>query len=202
MKRLFLLLSVLFFTLTAEGASNSSFVKNWGLHKSVVQECLRLGVDPRVVVAIRWIESYKLNGTVYPYAVRVNSGLSKLKDLEFSGVKRVSKHVFVCSSRNSCVEFVKKLISLGVVNFDAGLYQINYLHNGDKFRNYPEDVFDRIESGKFVCRYVAEKLKKYGFHANAVAFYHSFQKERNEKYAEKFYSVYDKLVFSGVKRGN
>ena len=200
MKKLLPLLGFLLLPLSARGSPDSSFVKNWGLHKSVVQECLKLGVDPRVVVAIRWIEAYKVNGTVYPYTVRVNSGLSKIENLSFKGVKRVSKHVFVCSSKQDCISFVKKLISLGIKNFDAWLYQINYLHNGKKFKNYPEDVFDRIEAGKFVCRYVAENLKKYGFHANAVAYYHSFQKARNEVYAEKFYRVYKRLRFSGVKK--
>ena len=195
--RLVLLLLLLF---SRAYAGESSFILNWGLNEKVVKECLKYGVDPRAVVAIRWLEAYKKNGVVYPYVVRVNSGLERLKAFKFKGVKRVSKHVFLCSSRDACVLFVKKLISLGIYNFDAGLYQINYFHNGNKFKNYPEDVFDRVESGKFVCRYLAQKLKKYGFHSNAVALYHSFSKEKNIEYAEKFYRIYSKLRFSGVKK--
>jgi hypothetical protein len=181
------------------GRSLDSFVKNWGLDSRVVRECLKFGVDPRVVVAIRWVESYKKNGVVYPYAVRVNSGLSKIKNKKFAGVKRVSPHLYVCDDKASCVKFLKTLVRLGVKNSDAGLYQINYYHNRDKLSNYFEDVFDRVESGKFVCRYVGEYLRKYGFNSNAVAFYHSFTKEKNEKYAVRFYSIYSRLRFSGIK---
>lgn len=199
--RLFLILFLSFlFSFPSLASDRVKEVLNWGVRREVVKECLKYGVDPRVVVAIRWIESYKKNGVVYPYVVRVNSGLSKLKGVRFAGVERVSNHVFVCSSKESCISFVKTLISLGVKNFDAGLYQINYLHNGNKFKNFPLDVFDRVKSGKFVCRHVGEYLRKYGFNSNAVALYHSFTEDKNEKYAEKFYSVYSRLKFQGIRR--
>jgi hypothetical protein len=150
--------------------------------------CKSKGIDPVIVIAISRLESVS-SSRYYPYVIRVNRDV----EVEGAGIKKISRYVYDCRNKEICIAMAKALIRHRILNFDMGVFQLNYYYQRKRVKNLLERAFDIVESFKIACDIVAENVKKYGYNANAVALYHSSNYDLNRKYAWKFWKVYKKL---------
>jgi len=169
-----------------------SSTESFSLDGETARYCLSLGVPPAVLEAVGVLEGGK---RPYPYLIRVN-GSFRVR-VPKAVAREISPNVFDCRQESICRALALALITRGVKNLDLGYYQINYLHapaNGIDRKELLEKAFNLKEEGKLACRILADRLKRYGYNANAVATYHSLTPERNYAYAVRFYRVYRKIL--------
>ena len=157
-------------------------------YTDAVSYCRSLGVPPEVVEAIAEIESYKKNGRIYPYVIRINSPYRIL------GLKEVAPDVYDCKNEVLCKLVVRKLVRSGVKNVDLGAFQINYYYYKGSKERLIENAFNYYKEYRLACEIMAKLFKKYGKTLYAVGRYHSTKRDRMYRYVKKFVRAYRKIV--------
>ena len=87
-------------------------------------------IPSKLLDAIMDIESYKKDGSPYPYVISINDSKDIQKLKKYGYVIRKKRHI-ICYNERECEDHARFIINnLGIKNIDLGLYQVNYRWHG------------------------------------------------------------------------
>lgn len=126
-------------------------------------------VPLELLMAISRVETGRQNdGTTQPWPWAINQG--------------GQGHWF--ETADQAISFANDLLAQGVVNFDAGCFQIN-LHWHSKNFGSLEDMFDPQTNARYAATYLTQLLQSEGGWPQAVAAYHSRDPDQAQAYLTK-----------------
>lgn len=142
-------------------------------------------VQHELMYAIAEVERHTKKNVGYPYLISFNN-FQDFKEipqlLNGFAYNKLDNRTIDCLEENNCIEIARQLIDThGITNLDMGAYQICYYWNKLPYQNY----FDLIKNYNDACYIIEKNVKQFGHSWESIAKYHSFNKERNKKYAQQ-----------------